>query len=296
MTLKAGTREGIEAAPAPLAPQFKSQTFALLKRIFREGFSVLGRDREAVRTADANHWLHEPGLPPSYSASGRLRFTLTLRDALALSPQKVLEVAAGGGLLSACLAEPGRRMVVNDLRDMSQDIAQWRTGTPLEFLQGNLLELDPARVGSFDLVMACDVIEHVAHGDKFLSQLRRFLTPGGQLLLTTPNGGYFRNRLPTHSQIRDFTELEAKQFKPDADGHIFLYTKAELEKVARAAGFEPVSWYYSVTPWISGQAGLRRLPRFAFLIPAYLWLERMFSKWPLASLSSAQMTLLARAV
>ncbi len=285
-------RVALDRAPEPLAPYFKQGWEGLLSRIFRNGFTVLGREKDVPRTADARHWLFEPGLPPSYSAAGRMRFTLTLRDALGLAPKRVLEVAAGGGLLSACLAEPDRRMVVNDLRDMTSEIAQWRTGTPLEFIQGNLLELDPAKVGAFDLVLACDVIEHVAHGDKFLTQLRKFLKPGGHLLLTTPNGSNYRNKLPTHSQIRDFTALEAKQFKPDADGHIFLYTKEELEKVAQAAGFAAERWYYSVTPWISGQGGLRWLPKFAFLIPLYLKLERLFAR----RLFSAQITLLARAV
>ncbi len=267
----------------------------IFPRILKEGFQVLGRHKDGPRTADANHWLFEPGLPPSYSAAGRLRFALTLRDALSIRPKRVLEVAAGGGLLSACLAEPGRRLVLNDLRDMSGEVEMWETGEPLEFVQGNLLELDPARLGTFDLVLACDVIEHVAHGDKFLAQLRRFLAPGGRLLLTTPNGAYFRNRLPTYSQVKDFSEAEAKQFKPDADGHLFLYTRAELEKVARDAGLKPERCYFSVTPWISGQGGFRLLPASASLVSAYVALDRLSSigLGPWTERFCAQMTLLA---
>lgn len=268
-------------APGPksLAPLFLDEDPAkgVLPRLLEEGFAVLGRHKEGKRTADATHWLFEPGLPPSYSAAGRLRFALTLRDALAFQPKRVLEVAAGGGLLSACLAEPGRRVVLNDLRDMSGEVALWDTGEPLEFVQGNLLELDPKKLGTFDLVIACDVIEHVARGDAFLAQLRKFVSPGGNLLLTTPNGAYFRNKLPTYSQVKDFTEAESRQFKPDADGHLFLYTRAELEKVARDAGFLPEHGYFSVTPWMSGQGGFRILPSTSALVPFYVALDRMSS-------------------
>ena len=82
-------------------------------------------------------------------------------------------------------------------------------------------ELDPAKVGRFALVIACEVIEHVAHGDQFARQLMEFVAPGGHLLVTTPNGSHVRSKLPTYSQVTDFSALEALQFKPDADGHLY---------------------------------------------------------------------------
>lgn len=260
-------------------------------RVFREGFSVFERHKDGPRSEDARHWLHEPGLPPSYSAAGRMRFLRTLEDASALQPGRILEVAAGGGLLSACLAEPGRQVVVNDLRDMSGELAQWNTATPLQFVGGSLFELDPKRIGTFDLVLACDVIEHVAHGDQFIAQLRRFISPGGHLILTTPNGSYFRSRLPTHSQITDFQALESKQFKPDADGHLFLYTRPELTGLVQAVGLTVERTYFSITPWVSGHAGFRWLPHGPALLSAYLGMDRVFSRF---GRLCTQMTLIAR--
>jgi hypothetical protein len=49
----------------------------------------------------------------------------------------------------------------------------------------------------FDAVLATEVIEHVAHPDEFLRQLA-----GGVLIVTTPNGAYFRNKLPRFSGSR----------------------------------------------------------------------------------------------
>jgi len=40
-------------------------------------------------------------------------------------------------------------------------------------------------------------------------------------IATTPNGAYFRNRLPTVSEIKNPASLEPKQFGPDGDGQLF---------------------------------------------------------------------------
>lgn len=39
---------------------------------------------------------------------------------------------------------------------------------------------------SFDAALACDIIEHVEHPDRFLSEIFRLLVPGGRLLVTFP--------------------------------------------------------------------------------------------------------------
>jgi 2-polyprenyl-3-methyl-5-hydroxy-6-metoxy-1,4-benzoquinol methylase len=134
---------------------------------------------------------------------------------------------------------------------------------------GNLFDLSPQSLGRFDLVIACEVIEHVAHPGDLLSHLRGFLAPGGRLLLTTPNGSYFRNKLPTYAEAGDPARLEALQFKPDADGHLFLLTPRELAGLAGAAGLSVERLGAWGTPLLSGHAGLRflagpRLTRVAY--------------------------------
>jgi 2-polyprenyl-6-hydroxyphenyl methylase/3-demethylubiquinone-9 3-methyltransferase len=176
---------------------------------------------------------------PSYWAYGRMRALLAEADALAQQPRRVLEVAAGDGALCAMLAARGCTVTANDLRteSLEADLARFSNASQIRVLGGNLFELDPEQTGRFDLVIACEVLEHVAHSIDFLRQLRRFLNPGGRALITTPNGSFFRNKLPTWSQISDFTALESQQFKPDADGHLFLITPDELAHLAVESGF-----------------------------------------------------------
>ena len=93
-------------------------------------------------------------------------------------------------------------------------------------MPGNAFELAPAN--GFDCVLFCEVIEHVAHPDEFMANIARLIKPGGIAVMTTPNGGYFRNPLPRFSDHPDPSIFEAGQFKPNSDGHIFLLWADDL--------------------------------------------------------------------
>jgi 2-polyprenyl-3-methyl-5-hydroxy-6-metoxy-1,4-benzoquinol methylase len=233
---------------------------------------------------DVYGWNYGSARPPSYWAYGRLRALMTLERARGLldtaAPSRVLEVAAGDAALSACLALEGHHVTANDLREenLRASVERFSNAAHIRLLPGNLFDVDPANVGTFDLVIACEIIEHVAHSVEFLKQLKRLLAPGGRILLTTPNGAYFRNKLPTYSQIDDFTALEKEQFKPDSDGHLFLITPKEMKGIAASAGFRVDDITAWGTPFVSGESGFRYL---APLLPLRGWyaLERLVRRF-----------------
>ena len=49
--------------------------------------------------------------------------------------------------------------------------------------------------GSFDAVVAADVLEHVVLGEEFIKEVLRVLVPGGIFLGSTPNAFYWSNRI-----------------------------------------------------------------------------------------------------
>jgi hypothetical protein len=100
--------------------------------------------------------------------------------------------------------------------------------------------------------------------------LKQLLAPGGRILLTTPNGAHFRNRLPTLRTVGDASQLEARQFKPDADGHLFLLTPEELSDLASQTNLRLDALHLWGTPLLSGHAGFRILSGPWSLPPAYL--------------------------
>ena len=231
---------------------------SLFRASCKSGLSVVRPLTIDARKRDEFGWNFGEGWPPSYQAFGRIRFLLTLRQALSVRPRRVLELAAGDLALCACLASEGIAVVANDLRaeKLREAATNFENEERIELVPGSLFDLDPARTGRFDLVIACEVIEHLAHADDFLRHLKRFLDPGGRILLTTPNGAYFRNRLPTLCEIENSSSRETRQFRPDAEGHLFLITPAELRELATRAGLRVDVIELYATPFITGHGGL----------------------------------------
>ncbi len=243
----------------PLCHYFPDK--GIFEQVCQRGLSVVRPLRREARSADPEGWNFGSAKAPSYYAYGRLRALLTLNLARSLKPKRVLEIAAGDAALCACLEQAGCDVVANDLRreNIKRSVAYFENRQRIRIVPGNVYELHPDVVGQFDLVIACEIIEHVAHASALLKHLRRFLCPGGRILLTTPNGAYFRNKLPTHSEIEDFEQLETREFKPDSDGHLFLITPAEMRQIAKQAGLEVENMMLWGTPFITGESGFRVL-------------------------------------
>ena len=233
-------------------------SFSLYQSVCRSGLSAIRPLTEYAKARDPSGWNFGSGWPPSHAAFGRMRTLCTLQRIRALRPRRVLELAAGDASLSACLAADGTSVFANDLRaeNLKEAMASFINAGDIMLLPGNLFDLRPSRIGTFDVIAACEIIEHVAHPDDFLSHIKQFLAPDGCILLTTPNGSYFRNRLPTIVQIDDFNTLEGSQFKPDADGHLFLITPRELRELAKRVGLSVRVLDLLGTPFITGHCRL----------------------------------------
>ncbi len=170
----------------------------------------------------------------SYAYANRRQQTLELVQKVAAPGSKVLDIAAAQGNFSLALAEMGYEVTWNDLREELIDYVKlkWEFGN-IQYQPGNFFEL--GFENQFDVVLATEVIEHVAHPDNFLKRLGEFLKPGGHIVITTPNGEYFRNKLPKFSDCDDPSQYESIQYKPDADGHIFLLHLDEIDLLANQA-------------------------------------------------------------
>jgi 2-polyprenyl-3-methyl-5-hydroxy-6-metoxy-1,4-benzoquinol methylase len=53
----------------------------------------------------------------------------------------------------------------------------------------------PFTAGAFDFIFAGEIIEHLVDTDGFCREMRRLLSPGGTLVVTTPNIAAWYNRL-----------------------------------------------------------------------------------------------------
>ena len=212
--------------------------------------------------------LHHRGY--AYAYATRRAKTINLLSEALPAGASVLDLAAAQGNFSLTLAEMGYQVTWNDLREELVDYVRMKhEHGVIAYAPGNAFEAQfPAL---FDAVVATEVLEHVAYPEKFLARVANLTRPGGVIVVTTPNGGYFRNSLPGLSDIPDRTEIESRQFLPDADGHLFLMHAEELITVAKDAGLEVEKLILFTNPLTAGhiklEALLRVLPRravFAF--------------------------------
>jgi 2-polyprenyl-3-methyl-5-hydroxy-6-metoxy-1,4-benzoquinol methylase len=171
----------------------------------------------------------------------------------------ILDCGCAQGNLGLLLGERGYRVVALDLQFqfltymMSKYEAGWIR--PIH----SSIDAPPFRASSFDVVLLCEVIEHVAEPVEILRRLLPLLRTGGILLVTTPNGDFVRSRVPTFDDIQDRAALRNRQFQPDGDGHLFLFTRKQLERCLEEAGYSVRSHYFYNTPFLTGSLGLRRV-------------------------------------
>ena len=172
-----------------------------------------------------------------------------------------MDVAAAQGNFTLALAELGYRMVWNDLRDELVGYVEMKYERgEVDFQSGNVFDL--GYKGEFDAVLITEIIEHVAHPDRFLSKIGEMVKPGGYVVMTTPNGAHFMNKLPKFAECEDPERFEKIQFQPNGDGHIFLLWPDEIEDLAERAGLEMDRLSLFTTPWANGRHKTELMLRF----------------------------------
>jgi 2-polyprenyl-3-methyl-5-hydroxy-6-metoxy-1,4-benzoquinol methylase len=219
----------------------------------------------------------EPGPDPGYAYAYAQRQSKALLAVTHATPAggTVLDIAAAQGNFSLALAEAGFEVTWNDLREELVDYVRLKHETGVvHFAPGNAFDL--TFPGLFDTVLISEIIEHVAHPDDFLRQVASLVKPNGFIVMTTPNGEYFRNRLPKFSDCADASIYETAQFQPDGDGHIFLLHEFEVLELAKSIALQVVDISFFTNPLTAGHMKLHRLLPF---LPTgvVLMVERMLS-------------------
>lgn len=104
-----------------------------------------------------------------------------------LAGKRALDVGCGAGLLCEPLVRLGAAVTGVDAAQENIAVASDHArgaGLKIDYLCGDLGTLGLA---GFDLVAAMEVVEHVADKPAFVAALAASLTPGGLMVLSTPN-------------------------------------------------------------------------------------------------------------
>ena len=200
----------------------------------------------------------EQNLGYAYAYEQRKNQALDFIQQVAKPGDRILDVAAAQGNFSLQLAEMGYDVTWNDIRsELAEYTEMKREKGKISYVSGNAFEVIFPNL--FDIVLATEIIEHVAHPDEFLFKLSELVKPGGHIVITTPLGSYFKNRLPKFSEFANPEVFESKQFAPNSDGHIFLLHLDEIPSIAKVAGLEVVDIKYYINPLTNGHIKLSPL-------------------------------------
>lgn len=159
-------------------------------------------------------------------------------DLFGIEPgHRVLDMGCGGGRHAFAVLRRGAHVVAFDanadelagVRDMGAAMVaegEVPPGGDLVCVHGDALDL-PFDGGSFDRIIAAEVLEHIPDDERAISELVRVLAPGGRIAVTVPA------RLPER-----INWLLDSDYHDTPGGHVRIYRQAELEDRLRAAGLD----------------------------------------------------------
>lgn len=96
----------------------------------------------------------------------------------------------------------------------------------------------PIHDSSVDIVVACQVIEHIYYGKSFVNEVKRILKANGVFILTTPNIcslkyriAFLLGKIPSHAAKADMF------YEDERFGHIRDFNFEEIEKLLNMFDF-----------------------------------------------------------
>ncbi len=132
---------------------------------------------------------------------------------------RLLEVGSGLGYLTHAMRQTGLDAQGVDLSAEAVRSAVSRFGP--HFRCGTLQSMS-SEAGSFDCVVATELIEHLEDPQLFVDQAVSLLRPGGSLILTTPNKDIYPSHWAWHTD--------------PAPVHLWWFSRSSLRRMAWASG------------------------------------------------------------
>jgi len=165
----------------------------------------------------------------------RYRFAARFADG-----RRVLDAGCGSGYGTAELANAATVVAMDISADAMAHARSAFARPGVYFLRGACESL-PFADGSFDLLVAFEVIEHLKGWREMLTEARRVLRPSGVLLVSTPNKAWYTESRaaagPNPYHVREFEYGEFEAALEATFPHVHLWSQNHSESIA----FVPVS-------------------------------------------------------
>src|ERR1051326_4770595 len=157
------------------------------------------------------------------------------------SEARVLDVGVNRGDFAVELTRTGNKVVGLDISSRAVEICQQQG---IDAYRLNVeTEAIPASLGTFDVIVFLEIIEHLIDPIKTLRKLRAVLNDKGCLVLSTPNAAYIKWRLDLmRGRLPDFGEDRQvpSEVRPYNLLHKTPLTMPVLKQTLLLSGFTPV--------------------------------------------------------
>lgn len=224
LPLHASAQERVHAAP--LAYMLRLDRLRTLERLPEIGWSELPQALGPRTVLAPRAYVHSYA---DYQQGGRAE----MLDMLPENVHRLLDVGGGeGGFADAFVRQ---RQGAAVLVEPGVEAAHKARARGLEVHEVCIEQLAPERVGRFDAISFLDVLEHLIDPLAALRQARLLLAPGGVLLVSVPNMGYW-------SVVRDLAvgRLDYLPVGILCRTHVRFFTERSLVQLIEDAGFELV--------------------------------------------------------
>ncbi|MET3806695.1 2-polyprenyl-3-methyl-5-hydroxy-6-metoxy-1,4-benzoquinol methylase [Nakamurella sp. UYEF19] len=184
--------------------------------------------RLAVQGFGTSEWVPTPDEYAFKEGDGSSH-SLILEMMAGLAPSKVLDLGCSAGLLAEQIRAAGHTVVGVD----AIELPEVRDRTDAFFVADLEKPLAPEIGTGFDVVIAGDIIEHLARPGDALREMRRVLRPGGQLILSVPNFGHWYPRFRVTFGLFGYDRRGVLD-----NTHLRFFTRSTLRRTVRRAGFD----------------------------------------------------------
>jgi SAM-dependent methyltransferase len=183
------------------------------------------------------YWSPDGFAPTAHQADWKLR---ELFEAVVTSSRDTLDIGCGDASKSGTwLAAHARSYIGVDVSPAAVDLARAHGFDAYTVADAAELPFDDAR---FDVIVICEVLEHLFDPLSAARAALRVLRPGGDLLVTVPNIAHWRCRADLamlgrwHPGGDDLSVAE-----PWRDPHVRFFTPRTMRSFLLAAGFAPIA-------------------------------------------------------
>ncbi len=157
---------------------------------------------------------------------------------------RILDYGAGVGYFTRRLLALQRFHSVSatDIMSAPRDLSG-----QVEWIEQDLNAPLPGRDGTFDVVVAPEVIEHLENPRFMLREIFRLLRPGGTAIVTTPNNESWRSLIALVVRGH-FTEFGESGYP----AHITALLRKDFTRIFQEAAFPAPEFYYTNSGGLPG--------------------------------------------